>query len=124
MSYRAPAGRLTDRVTIERPDGPNARRAPGGQYQPDWVPVGDAWAAVDDGGGRDLWRARQVQPDATHHVRLYRRPDVEALGPDWRLTLTVLRGRLCSPRRVLNVVAAGVCDDDPNQLALVCVEAR
>lgn len=69
------AGRLKDRVVLQRPV--ETRTATGGvviQYQ-DWLTV---WARVEDLTPRERFLADQVQSDITTRIRLRYRPGLTA----------------------------------------------
>jgi SPP1 family predicted phage head-tail adaptor len=100
-------GKMRHRVTLE---APTPSRNQIGEEVQGWAAVADVWASVEPLSGRELWNAQQVQPDVTHRVRMWHRPDVRA---DWRLRH---RGR------VLNVVAVINREELNEALELVCRE--
>lgn len=62
------AGKLRHRIIIEKNYGENQDAQ--GHVTDDWQPYLRRWASVEPIGGRELWNARQLQPDITHRVRI------------------------------------------------------
>jgi SPP1 family predicted phage head-tail adaptor len=76
------AGQIRHRVAIQSPTrGPKNAT---GEEPVTWGTVTTVWASIEPLSGRELDRARQVQPDTTHRVRFRHQPGV-AIGADWRL---------------------------------------
>lgn len=66
MAEKIAAGRRNKRITIERNVGTS--RDASGHVVPSWQVLAKRWAAIEQLEGRELYNARQVQPDVTHKV--------------------------------------------------------
>lgn len=60
------SGERRHRVALEEP----TVAIVSGESSTTWTNRGDRWASVEPLAGRELWRARQVQADVTHRIRL------------------------------------------------------
>lgn len=67
-------GHLRHQLDLEEDKGRSSADTDHGDHVPDWRPIGRVYASVTPLLGRELERARQVQPDATHRVELNYRP--------------------------------------------------
>lgn len=66
MPQKIAAGQRNKRIVIERNVG-SARDAAGHKVE-SWQPYAKRWAEIKQLSGRELWKAQQVQPDATHQL--------------------------------------------------------
>ena len=96
------AGRLRDRVRIEKPV---ETRDSGGQPGKAWEAVAEVYACVEPLSGRELWQAAQVRADVSHKATVRYRPDLHAGGGKWRLVWVSCQGF------VLNVEYVRTPDD-------------
>ena len=83
------AGKLRHRITIEKNYGDDQDAQ--GHVTEDWQAFDIRWAAVEPIGGRELWNARQLQPDITHRVRIRWDSKADTITADMRIDY---RGRI------------------------------
>ena len=109
------AGRFDILARIERDHGD---RDAHGNVVPDWRTYADVWVDVEDGSGRELFRAQQVQANISAIVTL--REEVPGIAPKDRVVLTDNRDNT----RVFEISAiSGVSERTPRSgPALSCVE--
>jgi len=98
------------RVTIVQPSETITR----GEPVVTWSDVATRWASVEPLAGRELWNARQVQPDVTHRVTL-RYESGMAINTKWRLRL--------ASGRILDIVSVTRPEERPIDWVLDCKEA-
>jgi SPP1 family predicted phage head-tail adaptor len=63
------AGQLRERITVQTP---TETITASGEASVTWTTLATRWAEVVPLAGRELFTARQVQPEVTHRVRLRR----------------------------------------------------
>lgn len=103
------AGAARHRITIEEIS--DARESTYGDVSPTATTFARVWAYVEEQGGRELYRAQQVQPELTHLVKIRH---LAGVTPKMRI--------LYDETRYLNI-AAVVKDTKRHWLTLHCVEA-
>jgi len=103
------AGKLRHRVAIQRPTETLVR----GEPSIAWSTVATRFAEIKSNEGRELWNARQVQPDITHRLEL-RYDSALPLTSKWRLLLN---------GRVLNILAITRPEERPVNWLIDCKEA-
>lgn len=92
-----------DRVSVQRPTGAGLRRQlvtlqqPAnttdpvtGEAIPNWTDVASVWAELQPLTSREQMRAKSVQSDTTHTLRIRYRMDVDTT---WRVTWSDPRGQ-------------------------------
>lgn len=105
-----PAGLHDKRVAIQTS---TATLDAGGNASYAWATAATRWGSLEDESGRELWRARKVDPDVSAVVVL--REQYDGLAPDDRL---VIDGRTFNIKSVL-----GKSDRTPKQGQIVhCME--
>lgn len=72
------AGRLRHRLELQQP-GPEVRATDGSEH-PQWLPYATVWGSVSPLTGRELWQARQSNPDVTHRVVIRFQPGLVLLA--------------------------------------------
>ena len=77
-------GRLSQRVTIERPV--NTQGADG-SYTTTWETVADIWASMMPLKGRERLIAKQTLAEEDIRIRMRRDPPVYDMDKTWRLTM-------------------------------------
>lgn len=105
----ATAGKARNYVTIQTIS--DTRETTYGDVTPTPTTFARCWAYVEEQGGRELFRAQQVQPNLTHLVRVRH---VAGVTPKMRV--------LYDETRVLNIESV-VQDAKRQWLTLNCVEA-
>lgn len=80
------AGQLRHRLALQSPSETIVR----GEAVVTWNTVATRWAKIEALQGRELWNARQVQPDITHRIELRFETGI-ALTSKWRLLLAGTR---------------------------------
>lgn len=104
------AGQLRHRVAIQEPTETIVR----GEPSVTWNTVATRWASLEALAGRELWNARQVQPDITHRVEM-RHESGLAINSKWRL--------LFAGDRVLEILSIRRPLERPINWLLECKEA-
>lgn len=103
------AGKLRHRVTIQRPTETIVR----GEPVVTWSTIATRFAEIKSSEGRELWNARQVQPDITHRLEL-RYDSAIAITSKWRLLLG---------GRVLEILNINRPEERPIVWVIDCKEA-
>lgn len=108
------AGKLYHRVTIQQDAGTTQDAQ--GHVTPSWSTLATRWASVQPLSGRELWQARQLQPDITHRVILRYDPSIATFSAKMRI---VHDGRNLYP-----VEPPRNMDERKIQLEVLCREAK
>ena len=77
-------GKMRQRPTFQKPDGPLESQDPSGQVIPSWVDVCTVFAEVKGVVGGEVWYGHQMQGDVTVALVMRYRQDVQEDGPRWR----------------------------------------
>jgi SPP1 family predicted phage head-tail adaptor len=104
------AGKLRHRLAIQSPTEIIVR----GEPSVTWNTVATRWAQIEPLTGRELWNARQVQPDITHRIEL-RHDSSILITSKWRLLL--------NGTRVLEILSVRRPEERPTNWVIECKEA-
>jgi SPP1 family predicted phage head-tail adaptor len=104
------AGKLRHRLAIQSPTEIIVR----GELSVTWNTVATRWAQIEPLTGRELWNARQVQPDITHRIEL-RHDSSIPITSKWRLLL--------NGTRVLEILSVRRPEERPINWVIECKEA-
>ena len=109
------AGKLRHRVIVEKDEGENQDAQ--GHVTHDWQEFTTRWAAVEPIGGRELWNARQNQPDLTHRVRMRFDKKTNEITADMRINFGGRYLHLLEPPRKIQ-------EERNIELEFLCREAK
>lgn len=104
------AGKYRHRVLVQKPT-----ETQNGYGEPilSWTLYIERWAEVQGRGGSEVFAARQVQPDATHIVRMRADDKSKQITPKWRIK---------HRDTYLNILSIDNKDDRDRELEMVCRE--
>ena len=80
-----------------------------------WIRFIDRWASVFNKGGREVFRAQQVQANATHVVRM---------PFDSMIETTTTRMRIKHGGKKLNIVSVSDVLGERHELEFICEESK
>lgn len=77
------AGEKEHRVVIQKDMG--GTQDAQGHETPNWQTYAERWASIQPLSARELWQARQLQPDITHRVKMWWDSKTDGITADMRI---------------------------------------
>lgn len=108
------AGKLNKRITLEYRQEQKESDYGGVRSIP--KVFASAWASIEPMGGRENWRAMQVNPELTHEVRIRYLPDVTS-----KMRVKYVDSKT-DRTRYFNIVSVLTPEERRQEMRLHCVE--